>query len=876
MKKNIFLIFVLLFFAMSIVKADNDEKKYITGRVKENSPKIDGKLNDIAWDLVEWSNDFVQREPYDGKLPSQKTAFKILYDENNIYVAIMAFDTQPDSINKRIEHKDNMDGDQVGVQFDSYNDNLTAFSFMVSAAGVKSDFVISNDGENEDFDWNPIWDVKTSINEEGWIAEMKIPLSQLRFNGNEEQLWGLNVGRVFYRKGELDLWAPIPQDSPGWVSDFGELHGIEKIKPQKEISISPYVVGKIERFEKEEGNPFQTGKRSELAFGFDSKIGITNNLTLDLTVNPDFGQVEADPSEVNLTAFETYFSEKRPFFIEGRNIMNYSLLPGDGDMSSENLFYSRRIGRTPHYYPDTESDEYVNMPDNTTILGAVKLTGKTKNGWSIGVLESITNKEEAEIDNAGSRRFETVEPFTNYFLGRLQKDINEGNTSIGGIFTATNRNIDSDELLFLHKEAYTGGVDFRHQWKDKTYFFNFKGIFSHVIGDPEAILNTQTSSARYFQRPDASYLSVDSSRTSLSGTGGALQIGKMGNGHFKYAAFLNWKSPGLELNDMGYLRSTDNIMQIFWMQYRIWEPFSIFRSINVNFNQWSGWNFGGTNVFNGANINFHMQFKNYWSFGMGLNPDFGSISASSLRGGPSFKESGNFGMWTNLRTDDRKDVNLSFGSFTLWGFEDQVEIRNFWAGINYKPFDAFSLRFSPSISNRQSDLQYVATESIMGDNRYLLASINQKTLSMSIRINLNLTPDFSVQYYGQPFVAAGKYSNFKRVTNPIADKYNDRFHIFNDNEISYNVNDEIYNIDENSNGSVDYSIENPNFNMLQFRSNLVARWEYKPGSILYVVWSQGKSDYYSNGNFAFSDVNNLIDIYPHNIFLVKLSYRFGV
>jgi len=874
MKKGI--IFVLLLFIVTIVKAENDGKKYTTKQVKKDSPKIDGVLNDVAWDLVEWSDDFVQREPYDGKLPSQKTAFKILYDENNIYIAIMVFDTEPDSIVKRIAHKDNIDGDQVVVQFDSYNDNLTAFSFMVSASGVKTDFLISNDGDNEDYDWNPIWDVKTSISDDGWVAEMQIPLTQLRFNGNEEQLWGLNVGRFLFRKAELDLWSPIPQDSPGWVSKFGELHGIDKIRPKKEISLIPYIVGKIERFEKEEGNPFQTGKRSKLVAGFDAKIGITNNLTIDLTVNPDFGQVEADPSEVNLTAFETYFQEKRPFFIEGRNIMNYQLMPGGGDLSSENLFYSRRIGRTPHYYPDTESDEYVNMPDNTTILGAVKLTGKTKKGWSIGVLESITSKEEAEIDNAGSRKFETIEPFTNYFLGRLQKDIDEGNTSIGGMFTATNRNIDSDDLLFLHKEAYTGGVDFRHQWKDKTYFFNFKGIFSHVIGDPEAILNTQTSSARYFQRPDASYLSVDSSRTSLSGTGGSIQIGKMGNGHFKYAAFLNWKSPGLELNDMGYLRNTDNIMQIFWMQYRIWEPFSIFRSINVNFNQWSGWNFGGTNVFNGANVNFHMQFKNYWSFGMGLNPDFGSISASSLRGGPSFKESGNFGMWTNLRTDDRKDVNLSFGSFTLWGFENQVEIKNFWAGINYKPFDAFSLRFSPSISNRQSDLQYVATESIMDDNRYLLASINQKTLSMSIRINLNLTPDFSVQYYGQPFVAAGKYSNFKRVTDPIADKYNDRFQIFNDNEISYNVNDEIYNIDENSNGSIDYSIENPNFNILQFRSNLVARWEYKPSSILYVVWSQGKSDYYSNGNFAFSDVNNLIDIYPHNIFLVKLSYRFGV
>ncbi|MDA3779248.1 MAG: DUF5916 domain-containing protein [Bacteroidales bacterium] len=876
MKRRIILVFVVLIFTMGIVNAENDEKIYITKQVKPESLKIDGQLNDIAWDMLEWRSDFIQREPFDGKLPSQKTAFKILYDEDNIYIAIMAYDSEPDSIVKRIAHKDNIDGDQVAVQFDSYNDNLTAFSFMVSASGVKTDFIISNDGEHEDFDWNPIWYVKTSSNNEGWIAEMQIPLSQLRFNGNKEQLWGLNVGRFLFRKEELVFWSPIPQDAPGWVSEFGQLHGIDNIKPKKEISIIPYTVGKIERFEKEEGNPFQTGKSSQLSAGFDAKIGVTNDLTVDLSVNPDFGQVEADPSEVNLTAYETYFSEKRPFFIEGRNIMNYQLMSGGGDLSSENLFYSRRIGRTPHYYPDIDSDEYINMPDNSSILGAIKLTGKTKNGWSIGVLESITTKEEAEIDNSGDRRFETVEPFTNYFLGRLQKDINEGNTSFGTMITATNRSINSDDLLFLHKEAYTGGIDFQHQWKDKTYFFNFKGIFSYVKGDPEAILNTQTSSARYYQRPDASYLSVDSSRTSLSGTGGSIQIGKSGNGHFKYAAFLNWKSPGLELNDMGYLRNADNIMQIFWVQYRIWEPFSIFRSINVNLNQWSGWNFGGQNVFNGANVNLNLQFKNYWSFGMGLNPDFESTSSSTLRGGPSFKEPGSFGLWYNLNSDGRKKLSMHIGSFLNWGFENQVERKNFWMGFDYKPYDAFSLSLSPSISHRKTDLQYVTTESYIDDDRYILASINQKTLSMSIRLNLNLTPDLSIQYYGQPFIAAGKYSNFKRVTNSIADNYNDRFHEFIDDEISYDFDNEIYNIDENSNGISDYNIENPDFNILQFRSNLVARWEYLPGSTLYLVWSQGKNDYYSNGNFALSDVNNLIDIYSHNIFLVKLSYRLGV
>ncbi|MCK4465527.1 MAG: hypothetical protein KAU83_07435, partial [Bacteroidales bacterium] len=382
-------------------------------------------------------------------------------------------------------------------------------------------------------------------------------------------------------------------DAPGWVHQFGELHGISGIKPKRQIEIAPYTVGNIERFEKEEGNPFATGKSSNLDIGVDGKIGITNNMILDFTVNPDFGQVEADPSQVNLTAYEIFFEEKRPFFIEGKNILSFPLMFGDGDLASENMFYSRRIGRRPQSYPNTQDGEYADIPINTSILGAAKFTGKTKNGLSIGILESITAKEKAEIDNEGIKRFETVEPLTNYSVSRVQKDFNKGNTILGGMFTTTNRKIENPDLNFLHTSAYSGGLDFTHQWKDRTYSFSLKTYFSQVKGSEEALIRTQSSSVRYFQRPDNDYVKFDSSRTSLSGYGGVLSAGKFANGHWRYAGFLSWKSPGLELNDLGFMTNADEILQIFWVGYRIWEPFSIFRNLNVNLNQWNTFDFGG-------------------------------------------------------------------------------------------------------------------------------------------------------------------------------------------------------------------------------------------------------------------------------------------
>ncbi|MEC8537066.1 MAG: DUF5916 domain-containing protein, partial [Bacteroidota bacterium] len=344
-------------------------------------------------------------------------------------------------------------------------DLRTAFLFTVTAAGVRGDEIISNNGDDFDDSWNPIWSAKAQITKNGWSAEMKIPFSQLRFGNANEQLWGLNVIRNLFKENELSAWNRIPVGSAGWVSQAGELRGLRALKAQKQLEIQPFLASQKETYKAEVGNPYRDGSTSKLNAGLDAKIGITNDLTLDLTVNPDFGQVEADPAAIALDGFEIFNREQRPFFVENKNIFDYRFAD-----NRNNLFFSRRIGRNPQIYTDIPDGANADRPTNTTILGAAKFSGKTKNGWSIGVLESVTSKEYAEINDNGSISNALVEPLSNYFVGRIQKDMNQRNTFVGGIFTATNRSL-SDKDSELRQAAYTGGFDFRHQWDNRTYFF---------------------------------------------------------------------------------------------------------------------------------------------------------------------------------------------------------------------------------------------------------------------------------------------------------------------------------------------------------------------------------------------------------------------
>ena len=876
MKTNHYLISVILCTTTTYLFAQNQPKKeYYPTACSKNEISIDGKLEEAAWQKANWQDDFTQYEPSEGKQPSQKTEFAILLDENDIYVGFKCWDNHPDSIVQRLTRRDEQDGDFVAVQFDSYFDKRTAFSFMANAAAIKNDFIISNDGENEDNTWDPIWLVKTSLDDKGWYAEMKIPLTQLRFEGNSEQTWGLQVGRSLFRKQEVSLWQASSKKISGWVSHYGELKGLKNLKSRKVADIMPYAVARTDRYEKEAVNPFkQSGKKNQLDIGLDGKLGLTNNLTLDFTINPDFGQVEADPSQVNLTSFETFFQEKRPFFIEGKNILSFPLMFGDGDLASENLFYSRRIGRRPHYSPDLADGEYIKAPEFTSILGAAKITGKTKTGWSLGILESLTSDEFADISNGHQRR-EMIEPFTNYTIGRVQKDFNKGNTLLGGMFTSVNRNLGEEQLDYLHKSAFTGGFDFVHKWHNKDWEIDFSTYFSRVEGSAEAITNTQKSWIHGFQRPDASYLKLDTTRTSLSGQGGKVVLAKNG-GKLKFMAATAWKSPGLELNDVGYMRQADNIMEVIWVGYRIYEPFSVFRNLSLNFNQWTEWNFGGELTGPGGNINGHTQLKNYWYLNMGVNWNGKGLSTTELRGGPALKYSGSKNAWIGIGTNDQKRLTGEVGfSVNRGNVKNSRQSYSADFSLGYRPSKSLKITLSPGFNSNNDELQYVTQQDYSNKTDYIFARIHQKTLSASLRINYIITPNLSIQYWGQPFLASGKYTEFKRIADSRADKYTDRFNLFESNELAYIAPDEMYRVSDET-GNELYTFDQPDFNMKEFLSNMVVRWEYLPGSTIYLVWSQTRNQSVSDGNFNFnSDLAKLFDDKPYNVFLLKMSFRLG-
>jgi hypothetical protein len=853
-----------------------DKKQYEANRIT-TAPNINGVLDEQVWLEGEWVDEFTQFEPYNGTASSQRTEFKILFDEDNLYVAIKAYDTSPDSIVNRLTRRDQADGDLAGIIVDSFHDLRTGFLFGVSSAGVKYDLMFTNDGQNEDSSWNPNWWVKTSINSEGWVAEMKIPFSQVRFEKNSGDVWGLQMARVLYRKNETSFWQHIPKDAPGLIHLFGELSGLQEIKPHKIFDVTPYAVAKAETFKADPENPFLAkGKLSGLNGGIDAKIGVTNNLTLDLTINPDFGQVEADPSEVNLSAYETFFSEQRPFFIEGNNITNFALGIGDGGIGNDNLFYSRRIGRRPQGDPDLKDGWNSDIPTQTTILGAAKLTGKTQKGLSIGFIEAMTAEEKAEIDTLGGRIYETVEPFTNYFVGRVQKDVNNGNTIFGGIVTSTNRDLDTNLSDIMHKAAYSGGADFTQYFNNKNWMLNINASFSLVEGTEKALINTQNSSARYFQRPDNNYTVFDSTRTSLAGSGGRMQIVKL-NGHWNFIEATLWKTPGFETNDLGYIREADQILNLFWAGYNQWEPKWIYRRYNIDLDYYFVNNFGGKWIGNGLDCNANMSLKNYWSIWAGGSFQGPSLSSGMLRGGPMMKEPGSTNGSIGFSTDSRKKLVFDVYADRSKGYIESS--RNWSTGmdITYKPTDYLSVTISPGFSKSFSELQYVTRKTVSNNDKYIFASIDRKTINTSFRVNLNLSPDLTIQYWGQPFIASGKYFDYKYITTtPMSDNYHDRFTVYNSSQISYD-GDENYLIDENADGSTDYQFDRKDFNVQELLSNFVVRWEYNPGSSLYLVWSQTRSDSNETGVMDFSE--NMKDLFtgkPHDVFLIKFSYRFGI
>ena len=859
-----------------------EKRKYQTKRLTESEINIDGQVEDSAWGQVEWQTDFTVHHPNNGEKPLRQTRFKVLYDDNFIYLAFYCEHEDVSKIENRLGRRDNFPGDWVEVNIDSYFDKSTAFSFTLSVSGVKGDEFITGNGTNWDSNWNPIWYGESKILSDGWSAEMKIPLSQLRFGIQDSYVWGINVMRRDFGADERSTWQWIPQNAPGWVSNYGELHGIQGLKPKKQLEIQPYTVVRTRTFAKEEGNPFATGSESDFNVGVDGKIGLTSDITLDFTINPDFGQVEADPSALALDGFQIFFDERRPFFVENSNLFSFQVsnLDAGGPFGNDNLFYSRRIGRSPRGGVDVPSGAYLDYPDFSRILGSAKVSGKTQKGLSIGLLESITAREYAQVNNEGVMSNHLVEPLTNYVVGSISQDINEAESKVGFTFTALNRDLNDTGLENqYHKSAYSGGLDLFHSWKGREWQLRGNIIFSNVAGTEDKILNTQQSFEHYYQRPDADHLTVDDQRTSLFGHGGTLSLSNYGGkDNISFQTGLTWRSPGLDLNDMGFLNTADQINHVTWVGYRFPKPFSIFRSLRINANYYNRWTYGGEHLYQATNVNAHFNLKNYWSLGGGSTYEMKDISPKALFGGPLLRQNRGFGSWFYLRSDNRKRVNfgLNFSGFRAVGLDRDalnVDSYNFW--VAYQPSSALRVSLSPGFFRQNRAIQNVDYYEYLSEDRYITARLMQETFRLSLRLSYSITPNMTLQYWGQPFVTKGNYMEFKYITDPLAVAYTDRFSLYQGDQISLAESLEEYTLDEDSDGISDYSFGNPDFNFVQFRSNMVFRWEYKPGSELFLVWSQNNSTNGDPMESVFTTLqDDLFSSDMTNTLLLKLTFRF--
>ncbi len=809
----------------------------VFGQAVAVAARMDGDLNGPAWSRAEPITDFVQRDPEEGAPPTFPTEVRILYDDTAIYVAVKAFDPEPDQIKAFLTRRDvNSSSDWIRVLIDSYHDKRTAYSFAVNPAGVKLDTYHFND-TNEDSSWDAVWDVKTRIDPDGWYAEFRIPYSQLRFSRGGDGRLGFAIGRVVARLDELTTWPLLSKNASGFVSSFGELRGVMPPAASKRLELVPYAVAELATTPRQPGNPFQRNPDPASRVGLDVTFATMPGLTLTATVNPDFGQVEADPAVVNLTAVETFFQERRPFFIEGSG--NFSFNCRDC-----NLFYSRRIGRAPRGFPALTDGEFLSRPSQSTILGAGKLTGRVGQ-FSIGSLVAFTREEAAEIALGDARRTEVIEPQTFYSVSRAKREFAD-QSSVGAILTTTHRQL-VDAVAFLPSSAVTGGADF--DWRlGRRWQLQGSWAGSRIAGDTAAIEGLQRSSVHYFQRPDADHVELDPLATTLSGHMGSVGFGKIAGERTRLNVSVGYQSPGFDPNDLGFVQRTDWIPQNSWLQIRWDKPGRYLRTTRINFNQWAAFNFDGDVLNKGLNFNAHWTFQNQWSTGFGVNANLRTFDDRRTRGGPGVFSNPGWNTWQYFNTDDRQVVsfnwNSSFGSNPsgYWSF------RNLEPGVTVRPTSALSASVGLAFNRNGDDAQWVRNLTIDGQPRYLFAHLDQTTMSMTTRVNYTIRPDLSLQVYAQPFVSAGVYRDYKELVHPRADRHDDRYAPF------------LY-------------TGNADFNVLSFRTTNVLRWEYKPGSALFVVWQQGREGFTQHGGFRFGrDFGDVFSTPSSNTVLVKLAY----
>jgi len=780
-------------------------------RVNPHAPKIDGILDDAVWQHAPMSNDFIQKNPKEGNQPTEKTTVQIVYDDEALYVGVMCYDSKPDKIVAQLTRRDGwIESDCVNLVLDPYHDHQTGNRFQVNAAGVKSDGQNFNNG-GDDSSWDGIWEAKTAINDQGWSIEYKIPYHTLRFSPKEEYVWGMHIGRHISHKNEDDHWSLIKKDVNGLVSQFGHIEGIRGINPPNHLEIVPFAVGRSSFLPESSANP--NGRDLFSSAGMDLRYGISSNISLNATINPDFGQVESDPAVLNLSAFETFYEERRPFFVEGNTIFG---APGSS------LFYSRRIGKQPGRFPIPEDSKLIEKPDSTTILSAVKLSGKTAGKTSFGVMNAVTANEYATIERTYNDPITSleqtkqenylIEPMTNYFAGRVKQDVMKS-SNVGAMLTAVNRDGDVP--------AYTGEVDGGFKWSEGKY-----SISTRLAGS-----RSGTASDR------------------KSGYEGVLNYGEwhkwIGGG-----LNLNARSPEFNINDLGFMNRAGVIDMFSYIHLDINKPILLARKTGFWTCQGLNWNYDGINIGKWMNFYQWIELKNNWFSDYCISRSFKTFDDTTTRGGPMIVQWPNVSFFANLGTDGRKPISFWLGVGGTRADEGLNKNIGISLGIGIKPASNIQLNINPAYSTGHVTYQWVRNVDDANGKHYVFGSYEGHAIDMNMRANVSFTPDISFQFYVQPFIAVGDFSNFTELARPRSYEFKP------------------YNIDFN-----------PDFVSRSIRGNAVFRWEYRPGSVLFLVWTQSRSAFMEMDNPSlrpYDDLRSSFTDKGENVFLVKLNYWLGL
>jgi hypothetical protein len=843
---------------------------------------VDGRLDEADWERARPAKDFLQRDPDEGKAATEPTEVRVLFDDEAIYVGARMFDREPARIARRLTRRDDDSegiADSIKIAFDAHHDHLTGAVFSVTAAGSLGDGVLFNDS-SDDNTWDAVWDAAVSIDDKGWIAELRIPFSQLRFPAADRQVWGMHAVRYLQRNNEETWWSLVPKKESGLVSRMGEVDGLDGIRVQRHLELLPYATARSE-FDatSEPGDPFHDGRSGSVGAGLDVKWGFTSNMTMDATVNPDFGQVEVDPAVVNLSAFETFFEEKRPFFIEGSQAFNgFGRNGASGYMgfnrTNPTLFYSRRIGRTPQGFA---AGDYADVPSSTTILGAAKLTGKTSRGWTVNFIDAVTAREWADTATGASQGRTEVEPLTNYLATRARRDVGQ-RAGFGMLATAVNRDLQDPALQaqLPGSALVIGGDGHLFLTGKRDYVVTGSLTASRVAGSTTAISRLQRSSARYYQRPDATHITFDPDATVLSGWSLQTDFNK-NSGNVRPNASLWAVSPGFEVNDVGYVTNVDRMGGHAALVLLKPTPDRFSRSRTAFFAKWNVWNFAHDPVGDGLYASFQATLRNYWSVNVTGHGGRWVYSDRLTRGGPMMRSPGFKELTGEVEGDQRKPV--------VWSLEGAYDARpdGSWSGsgevsLTVKPIPSLTVEVGPQLTRQLNVTQYVRTvtdpvASATFGKRYVFGAIDQTELAMDTRVNIILSPKMSLQMYLQPLISVGRYSGFKEAAQPRT--YDFVQYGRDAGSITYDAGAGAYLVQPGG-GGASFVIPDPDFNFRSLRANAVYRWEFRPGSTLYVVWTQQREDETSEGRFAFNQsISSLMRAPGDNVFMVKMSYWFG-